>query len=63
MAGFASTIFLPLTSWLVEVQGWRAALVTLAALLAVGTIPAHGLLLRRRARGHIAMGLTATPPT
>ena len=48
MAGFASTIFLPLTSWLVEVQGWRAALVTLAALLAVGTIPAHGLLLRRR---------------
>jgi len=48
MAGFASTIFLPLTSWLVEIQGWRAALLTLAALLAIGTIPAHGLVLRRR---------------
>jgi len=48
MAGFASTIFLPLASWLVAVQGWRGALVTLAALLAIGTIPAHGLLLRRR---------------
>lgn len=48
IAGFSSTIFLPLTGWLVEMQGWRAALVTLAALLAVGTIPAHALLLRRR---------------
>jgi cyanate permease len=48
MAGFASTIFLPLTSWLVTVQGWRGALVTLAVLLGVGTIPAHALLLRRR---------------
>jgi MFS family permease len=56
MAGFASTIFLPLTSWLVDVQGWRAALVTLAALLALGTIPAHALLLRRRPED---MGLRA----
>ena len=48
MAGFSSTVFLPLTSWLVQMQGWRAALITLAALLAVGTIPAHALLLRRR---------------
>jgi MFS family permease len=48
MAGFASTIFLPLTSWLVEVQGWRSALLTLAVVLGVGTIPAHALLLRRR---------------
>ncbi len=48
IAGFSSTIFLPLTGWLVEAQGWRAALVTLGALLAVGTIPAHALLLRRR---------------
>jgi MFS family permease len=48
MAGFASTIFLPLASWLVDVQGWRTALLTLAAVLAAGTIPAHALLLRRR---------------
>src|SRR6266545_6928217 len=26
MAGFASTIFLPLSEWLIQVQGWRASL-------------------------------------
>src|SRR6266852_840024 len=34
--------------WLVQPQGWRSAVVSLAAILAVGTIPAHALLLRRR---------------
>jgi MFS family permease len=48
IAGFASTIFLPLAAWLVQQQGWRGALVSLAAILAVGTIPPHALLLRRR---------------
>ena len=48
MAGFASTIFLPLSAWLVETQDWRPALISLAVVLAVGTIPAHALLLRRR---------------
>jgi MFS family permease len=48
IAGFSSTVFLPLSAWLVEVQGWRPALVTLAVILAAGTIPAHALLLRRR---------------
>jgi len=48
VAGFSSTVFLPLAAWLVQAQGWRTALVSLAAILAVGTIPAHALLLRRR---------------
>jgi MFS family permease len=48
IAGFSSTVFLPLSAWLVDVQGWRPALVTLAVILAVGTIPAHALLLRHR---------------
>ena len=48
VAGFASTIFLPLAGWLVASLGWRVALVALAALLAVLTIPPHALLLRRR---------------
>ncbi len=48
IAGFSSTIFLPLSAWLVQVQGWRPALVTLAVVLALGTIPIHALLLRRR---------------
>lgn len=46
MAGFASTIFIPLSGVLVEAQGWRTSLLTLAAILAIGTIPAHALLLR-----------------
>jgi MFS family permease len=48
MAGFASTIFMPFASWLIELQGWRPALLTLAAFLAVTTILPHALLLRRR---------------
>lgn len=47
-AGFASTIFLPLSAWLVEHQGWRAALVTLAVMLFVLTAVPHALFLRRR---------------
>ena len=46
MAGLASTIFLPLTAWLVSALGWRDALVALAALLAVLTIVPHALVLR-----------------
>ncbi|HEY7358783.1 MAG TPA: MFS transporter, partial [Ktedonobacterales bacterium] len=48
IAGFASVIFVPLAAWLVQAQGWRGALVTLAALLALLTIPAHALVLRQR---------------
>jgi MFS family permease len=48
VAGFASTIFLPVATALIEQLGWRQALVVLAAFLAVTTIPAHALVLRRR---------------
>jgi MFS family permease len=48
IAGFASVVFVPLAQWLVQVQGWRMALVTLALLLAIVTIPLHALVLRRR---------------
>ncbi|MGH2503073.1 MAG: MFS transporter, partial [Ktedonobacterales bacterium] len=48
IAGFASVIFVPLAGALALAQGWRAALVTLAIILAVGTIPAHALVLRER---------------
>ena len=46
-AGLASTIFVPLASWLLVRQGWRSAVVTLAAILAATTVPIHALLLRR----------------
>jgi MFS family permease len=45
---WASVIFIPLSGWLVETLGWRAALLTLAGILAVITIMPHALLLRRR---------------
>lgn len=48
--GFASVIFIPLSDWLVRSHGWRTALVVLAIILAVVTIPAHALLLRRHPR-------------
>lgn len=46
--GLASVVYIPLAEWLVRAQGWRAALLTLALLLALGTIPLHALVLRRR---------------
>jgi sugar phosphate permease len=64
VAGFASVVFTPLAGWLVEVQGWRGALVTLAAILAVLTIPPHALALRRRPEdlGLRPDGAAAHPP-
>jgi MFS family permease len=48
--GFASVIVVPLADWLVRHHGWRTALVVLAAILAVVTIPLHALRLRRHPR-------------
>lgn len=45
-AGLASTIFSPVASWLVTALGWREAVLVLAALLGMVTIPMHALLLR-----------------
>lgn len=47
VAGLASTIFIPLTSFLIEAYSWRDALKILALILAVGTVPLHALVLRR----------------
>jgi MFS family permease len=47
-AGFASTIFLPLSNWLLLRSNWREAVMTLAIILALSVIPFHALLLRRR---------------
>ncbi|MEU8231104.1 MFS transporter [Actinoplanes sp. NPDC048967] len=46
VAGFASTVFLPLTGHLVEQYGWRTALLILAAIQALLTVPLHAIVLR-----------------
>jgi MFS family permease len=50
VAGFASTIFLPLTGWLVEHHGWRTALLILAAVHGLLTVPLHALVIRKAPR-------------
>jgi MFS family permease len=47
VAGFASTVFAPLTAALSAEIGWRHTYLVLAAVMAVITIPAHFLGLRR----------------
>lgn len=48
VGGFASVIYIPLAAWLVENYGWRDALLVLAVILGITTIPLHALVLRRR---------------
>ncbi|MFN8512492.1 MAG: MFS transporter [Thermomicrobiales bacterium] len=65
VAGFASVIYIPLIARLVSSLGWRSALVALAILLAILTIPPHALVLRRRPEdlGLLPDGAPATTET
>ncbi|TDU90606.1 putative MFS family arabinose efflux permease [Kribbella voronezhensis] len=47
VAGFASSIFIPLTGQLIEAAGWRQALIALAGIVAVITVPVHAFVLGR----------------
>ena len=46
VAALASFIFLPLSQTLIDAYGWRDALLVLAVILAVTTVPLHALVLR-----------------
>jgi len=46
--GLASTVFAPLTGWLVLELGWRTAFVCLAAILIVITLPVYAVTVERR---------------
>lgn len=48
VAGFASTIFLPLADYLLNQFGWRVAVLILAIVFGAITIPLHAIVLRRR---------------
>ncbi|MFI5891101.1 MFS transporter [Actinoplanes sp. NPDC051513] len=47
VAGFASTIFMPLTGWLEHRHGWRVTLLVLAGIYGAVAVPLHVLVLRR----------------
>ncbi|MBA2892897.1 MFS transporter [Nonomuraea soli] len=59
VAGFASTVFMPLTGLLVEEYGWRTALVILAAGYGVIAVPLHATLPRVRALTRAPAGVGA----
>ena len=59
VAGFASTIFLPLTAVLVEHHGWRGTLVILAVLYGVVAVPLHAFVVRKPP---LASGATPSTP-
>ncbi len=46
LGGLASTVFIPLTAWLIEACGWRAAVGALAVLPLAVCVPIHLLMLR-----------------
>jgi MFS family permease len=54
VAGFASALFLPLTAFLLAGFGWRSAVLILAAIAAVVTLPVRLLLSRRVPRARSA---------
>lgn len=65
VAGFASSIFVPLTGQLIHAIGWRNALVVLASVIAIVTVPLHVLALRgtRPTNQSAAMGMSTPVPT
>ncbi len=50
LGGLASTVFIPLTAWLIEAFGWRAAVGVIAVLPLVVCVPIHLLVLRNAPR-------------
>lgn len=50
LGGLASTVFIPLTSWLIHALGWRQALWVLAAIQVVVCVPLHAHWLKHAPR-------------
>jgi MFS family permease len=58
----ASVVFVPVSTWLVLQMGWREAVVTLAIILALVTIPLHIGVVRRRTQRSVDSGVAAPKP-
>jgi MFS family permease len=46
LGGLASSVFIPLSAWLIAAFGWRPALLVLAAIQLLVCVPVHALVLR-----------------
>ncbi|MCM2251752.1 MAG: MFS transporter [Ramlibacter sp.] len=63
LGGLASTVFIPLSAWLIQVFGWRQALWILAALQLLVCAPLHALLLRGAPRPAPPLAADAARPS
>ena len=63
LAGLASTVFIPFSSWLIETWGWRHALVVLGLLELGVCVPLHAWLLRgARRTPHASVAASGSAP-
>jgi MFS family permease len=70
LGGLASSVFIPLSAWLISVLGWREALLALAAIHLLVCVPIHFLCLRgappptatQHREGHSPSALLRSPP-
>lgn len=62
LGGLASTVFLPLSAWLIHVFGWRHALLALAALHLLVCAPLHARMLRHAPAPARTHGTAAAEP-
>jgi MFS family permease len=62
LGGLASTVFLPLSAWLIHVFGWRHALLALAALHLLVCAPLHARMLRHAPAPARTHGTAAAGP-
>jgi MFS family permease len=62
LGGLASTVFIPLSAWLIAAFGWRHALLVLAALHLLLCAPLHWALLRDAPRPAATRRVHATSP-
>ena len=62
LGGLASTVFIPLTAWLIANWGWRQALVALALFHLLLCAPLHAYTLRSAPRTLSAVGTALLPP-
>ena len=63
LGGLASTVFIPLSAWLIATLGWRHALWVLAALHLLVCAPLHALTLRNAPAAAVGIEADASSPT